>query len=134
MRLAVVVVGLLIPLTGCASWTPSVADPREVVASAPAAIRVYRLDGTTVDISRPTIQNDSIAESSVGQDCIPEASGRRACVPTRTAVRSIVALQDVRVVEVRRSQWGHTVALGVLAVPAAILLTGLIICTMSGCD
>jgi hypothetical protein len=126
-------IGLLIPLTGCASWTPSVANPRDVVASRPAAIRVQRPDGTRVEIVDPTIQNDSIAEVSSEQQCIADPLARRSCASTGPRSSGVVALQDVRSIEVRRTAWGRSIALGIAAVPVAWGLLGVILCSTSGC-
>jgi hypothetical protein len=124
-----VLVAASLALTGCVSWTPSPANPRDVVASNPAVIRVHRPDGTSAQITRPTIQNDSIAESTRGQTCrgahaVPR---RTRCSPTPAAVTGIVALQDVRgPVEVRRMHYGRTALVVVVTVP---YLIGFILCS-----
>ena len=77
---------LAVHLTGCHSWHTATMSPAEVITDEqPSTVRVTLTDGTRLTVDDPTIQNDTIG--------------------------GVVALSDVRTIEVRRFSIGKTVGL-----------------------
>ena len=100
-------VGLAVAPAACTGWRAAHGSPAAVVRQRPAAVRVVRAAGDTVEVVYPTIQGDSLI-----------GARREAADAERVAI----ALADVRTVETRQLRGGRT--LGGVAVVA--LVAGLV--------
>ena len=90
---------LCVLLVGCVTWEPSAVSPRKLIdEQRPVSVRVWQADGASLTVHDPRIEKDSIVVvdgtcRSVGRDLY-----RRYVCPTS----AIIALDDVRVIEMRR--------------------------------
>ena len=105
----VAIVLLVLHLGACTTWRPSPVGPRQLIEEERASpIRFTRPDGTSVVVRNPRIRNDSIAVVSGVCRRLPGISGpRRYRCPTT----ALLALDDVRVLEVQRPARGRTLLL-----------------------
>jgi hypothetical protein len=88
---------MALQLTGCSTWLPSTAGPRQLIQDErPAAVRVTKTDGEQVELRAPELRGDSV-----------RGGGRW---PTRAGV----AVSDIGTIEFRRSSPGRTAALLIL--------------------
>jgi len=118
---SVAVLLLVLHLGACASWRPVAVAPEVLIAEGqPGWIRVTDADGRTAEVEKPVILNDSIAASL--QECRTSVAGggRYGCVEGMP--RTVIALEDVHGVEVKRLNPARTFR--------AIMLAGLFIAVM----
>ena len=89
---------LMVLLTACQTWQPITARPQ----TPPSSMRVTMTNGEIITLSNPTITTDSI----IGATDIGVAR---------------LATRDIRLVEVRNSNAGGSIGLGLLAVAVVFL-------------
>lgn len=119
MRSVVIPVALAAFMSGCTRWTvvfgpvptaPTAEAVEELLTTRnPDKVRVSRSDGTTVEITGPSVENDSIL---------------RAAIP-----RTGVPVEDIRTIETREINGGATTLIVVGAV--GLVLTGLALAALS---
>ena len=110
-------------LSGCTTWRPTTLSPAQVIEEGGASsIRVTRSDGTQVTVARPVVRNDSIAALEQACQNSSVAGGRFGC---QEVMRTIVPLDDVAGVEVRRWSLGRTTLL------VALLLAPIVVCLVN---
>ena len=104
-----------VAVAACATWTPSVIPPRQLLdEDPPSAIRVYKGDGSHVDVQDPVIAGDSIVSSPSGTCFTDSNSGRLICTDGATTNPTAVALDEVIAIEVNQLSGGRTaVAIGI---------------------
>ncbi len=105
----VAIVLLVLHLGACTTLEPTPISPRQLIEEKrPQSVRVTGIDGTYFQVRNPRIANDSIAVVSGVCRRLPGISGpRRYRCPTT----ALIALDDVRVLEVRRRARGRTLLL-----------------------
>ncbi len=125
----VALLALALSLGGCVTWRPATVAPRELIeAEQPERIRVTRPDNSTLIVSDPTVVNDSVA--TVLEDCETSVAGGRFDCRVVDVI-PIIALEDVRSLEVQRVAAGRTLGL-VLMVPVAAVVFAYVYIIASG--
>ena len=103
-------------LSGCRTWQPTTVSPRVLIAEEqPRLIRVTGPDGVPRVVAGPRIEGDAIV---VAAECrrSPSPRGGYMC-PTE----AVLALNDVRDIEVRRVSAGRTALLLLVAAPVWVV-------------
>ena len=103
VRAAVAAVLLPLQLSSCTSWGVRPESPRDVVAAAPAQVRLTLTTGTTLVMHQPRLVADSIVGVSAGH-------------------RIGVSLSQVQHAAVRRPDDGMTVLAAVAGLAAAAVI------------
>jgi len=112
---------LLLHLGGCMTWKPVPVNPRLFIEdSRPQSVRVWSGPTEPIVISHPSVERGSIVVADGACRGIGQGRYRRYVCPTRP----IIAIDDVRRIEVRRMAPGRSLLilspfLAVLAYAAA---------------
>jgi hypothetical protein len=105
---------LVVFLGGCVTWRPTTVSPRQVIEEEqPSRIRVTHMSGEITVVSDPGVVNDSIVFLQEPCPAGVVAVEGRPCGP-------VVALADVRTLEVRQVSATRTIALYTLPLLAMI--------------
>ena len=105
----------IVLFTGCTSWHRT-ASPAEGVAKAKSGeIRVYRADGSTIQLVNASIVGDSLVGTS-------PVTGARISMPTA----AVVSTETKQVSAGRTAALGGGVLVGVIAVTAILTFVALI--------
>ena len=95
---------LTLHLTGCQTWRPTTASPRELIGERqPSSVRVTLASREVIILEEPRLASDSI------EGVITDAS-----VDADDGLEAAVAQRDVASMEVRQFSLGRTLALGVI--------------------
>jgi hypothetical protein len=117
-RRTIILLVVILPLQGCASWGPTSVDPRQLIEEQrPSTIRVHSLSGDRRVADKPEIENDSIMTRSERCRASVAAGGRVVCESSRTAV---AALSDIDFIEVEQFDAMRTAG-GVVLAPIGLI-------------
>ena len=107
---------LMVLLTACQTWRPTTVSPQQLIADErPSSVRATLTSGEIITVWSPRMRNDSIVGAR-------DFSGAAA-----------VALRDVRLLEVRRSNVAGSIGLGLLVTVGALFLAAAVACGGGGC-
>ncbi|MEM7414832.1 MAG: hypothetical protein AAF389_04990 [Gemmatimonadota bacterium] len=123
--------GLIVPLTGCMTWSPTAGPPLTVVErERPPVIRITDDEGTQTIIRRPNVRDSAIIGQGERRECTLDLDGRNRCHPTTEEVEidvNAIAQLELRVPH----RPGHSALIGAAIAASATMVT--VVGTGGGC-
>ena len=121
---------MLLLLSACKTWQPVMGSPTQLIAEEnPSVVRLTRPDGTSVVVTAPRIENDSIAVAVSHTSPCSEAL-RLSCAELRSDLAlettyEQLSVDDIVTVETLHFSWGRTTAT-VMAIPLLLITIGIV--------